>query len=143
MKKLISWFPLCRYVIPSEFENWLEKKELNGWHIEKLNVFSFFYFTFKKAVSKKYRYVLDINLLPNKDYKEICIQFGLEPIERISNFFIWRQEYFDERPESFSDRDSLMNRNKRIRNAIKINLIYTKQKHGVTVLLLFKLVFII
>lgn len=120
MKKLISWFPLCRYIIPSEFENWLEKQALNGWHIEKLNVFSFFHFTFKKANPKKYRYVLDLNPLPNKDYNEMYIQFGWEPMGRISNFFIWRQEYSDERPESFTDRDSLINRNKRIRNAIKI-----------------------
>ena len=115
------WFPVFRKFIPADFEAWMEKLAYDGWNIDKIDMFSVLRFTFHKAEPKQYRYVFDMkfNTYKHKDYRKTYEQFGWEFVGRFNaNTFLWRREYTAERPESFTDRESLIQRNKRVRNAM-------------------------
>ena len=74
--------------------------------------------TFHKTEPKRYRYVFDLNAFPRKEYTATYEQFGWEFMGQMASCFIWRKEYPGQRPESFTDQDSLTRRNKRVRNAV-------------------------
>jgi hypothetical protein len=118
MKTKTYWFALFRKVVPADFEAWLEQLASEGWNVDKLGQISSMKMTFHKTEPKKYRYVFDLNAFKVKDYKRTYEQFGWEFVGQMSNCFVWRQEYTDTRPESFTDSESLVRRNKRVRNAI-------------------------
>lgn len=118
MEKKTIWFAMFRNVVPADFEHLLESLALKGWNIDKIGQFSSMKMDFIQSEPKKYRYVFDLHAFPKKDYKEIYEQFGWEFVGQMSNCFVWRKEYNDQRPESFSDLESLMKRNKRVRNAV-------------------------
>lgn len=122
MKKNIVLLPMQKYVVPADFETFLEEKAKNGYQINKLGQFNFFYIKFIKEKPKTYRYVMDLNAFPNENYKNTYLDFGWELVGQISSCFIWRKEYDSIRPESFSDQESITKRNKRVRNAIGATL---------------------
>lgn len=74
--------------------------------------------TFTKTESKRYRYVFDLNAFPTKEYKSIYEQLGWVFVGKMASFFIWRKEYSSSRPESFTDRESLIKRNQQVINAL-------------------------
>jgi len=122
MIKKSYWLPIFRKFIPADLESWIESLASEGWNIDKLGMFSVFRLTFQKTGPKRYRYVFDMNLSASyrhKEYRQIYEQFGWEYVGRFNaNSYLWRKEYTDERPESFTDMESLKNRNKRVRNAV-------------------------
>ena len=121
MKKKSFLLPVFRKYIPADFEKWMEQLASEGWNIDKLSTFSVFRLTFHKTEPKRYRYVFDMcfNSLKLKDYKQTYEQFGWEYVGRFNaNTFLWRKEYTDVRPESFTDYESLTKRNRRVRNAV-------------------------
>lgn len=120
MEKKTIWFALFRNVVPSDFERLLESLALEGWNIDKIVQSSSMKMDFIKSEPKKYRYVFDPNAFPKKDYIEIYEQFGWEFVGQMSSCLVWRKEYRDQRPESYSDLDSLIKRNKRVRNAVAV-----------------------
>ncbi len=123
MHKKAIWFALFRKVVPADYEEWMENLASEGWNIDRIGQFSSIRMTFNKTGPKKYRYVFDLNAFPRKDYVDIYSQFGWELVGRMSNCFVWRKEYKDIRPESFSDKESIVKRNKRTRNAVAACLI--------------------
>ncbi|MDR0896249.1 MAG: DUF2812 domain-containing protein [Oscillospiraceae bacterium] len=118
MNKKTVILPAFRHVVPSDFEAMMEKYALEGWNVDVLNPINSMYITFHKTEPKKYRYVFDLNLRPTKDYRQTYEQFGWALVGNLSSCFIWRKAYTDVRPESFTDRESLMRRNLRVRNAL-------------------------
>lgn len=110
-------------VIPASCEKWYEEMESQGWHIDKIGQWSSIVLTFNKAKPKKYRYVYDIQLIPKKDYISTYEQFGWEFVGQMASAFIWRKEYDAERPEAFSDQESLEKRNKRVLSAISVSFL--------------------
>jgi hypothetical protein len=132
MKKKTIWFPAIRAfrcLVPADFESWLERLALEGWNLEQTGVFSPLRMVFYKTESKQYRYVYDPNyaaMIKKKDYKQTYEQFGWEYVGCVNaNNFLWRKEYTDVRPESFTDRESLIRRNKRILNPTIAGLVFT------------------
>jgi hypothetical protein len=123
MKKKTVWLPMFRKVVPASYEEWMESLALEGWTADKIGRFSPIKMTFTKTESKKYRYVFDLNASPNKDYLNIYEQFGWEFVGQMASCFVWRKEYSDRRPESFSDTESIIKRNKRVKNAVTICLV--------------------
>ncbi|MCL2475289.1 MAG: DUF2812 domain-containing protein [Chloroflexi bacterium] len=123
MNKKTIWFSAFRKVVPADFEEWMENLAKDGWNIDKLGQFGAFKIKLHKTEPKTYRYVFDLNVCPKKDYKHTYEQFGWEYVGRMSSCFVWRKEYTDVRPESFSDRESLIQRNKRLKNAFCVILI--------------------
>ena len=117
MNKKTIWFSAFRKIVPADFEEWMESLAGGGWNIDKLGKFGAFKIMFNKSEPKMYRYVFDLNVYPKKDYRQTYEQFGWEYVGRMSSCFVWRKEYTDIRPESFTDKESLIQRNKRIKNA--------------------------
>lgn len=120
MMKKSKWFSIFRKVVPADFENWLETLASQGWNIDKIGQFSSIKMTFVKTDPKQYRYVFDLNAFPGKDYINTYKQFGWEFVGQTSSCFVWRKEYTDSRPESFTDKESLIGRNRRVKNAVSI-----------------------
>ena len=110
-KKL--WFLAFRYIVPADLEAFLERKAAEGWHIRKLGQWSSLLTTLYRGEPRKYRYVYDMHLTNDKDYKPTYEQFGWEFVGQMASCMIWRKEYRDERPEAFSDAKSLQARNRR------------------------------
>ncbi len=105
-------FPVFRYLIPSDFENWLEQMAAKGWHIHSIRQWSSMLMTFKQGESKKIRFVYDPQVSPRKEYIATYEQFGWEYLGRMASAHIWRMEYEGDRPEAFSDHESLIKRNR-------------------------------
>lgn len=116
-------FPVYRMVVPADFENWLEKMASEGWHIGHIGQWSSILMTLKRGTPKKYRFVYDLQALPRKDYKSTYEQFGWEYLGRMASVYIWRKEYKNERPEAFSDQESIIKRSRRTVAAISFSLI--------------------
>lgn len=116
MKKRHEWFSAFRFIVPSDFEEWMERLAMEGWNVEKIGQWSSLRIAFVNTEPKNYRYVYDVNTHPTKDYRDIYAQFGWEFVGQMASCFIWRKAYTEERPESFSDEESVMKRNL---NAIK------------------------
>ena len=112
------WFSAYRWVVPADYEAWMETLAKQGWNIQRIRQWDSIRMTFHKTKPKQYRYVFDLNAFPKEDYKTTYQQFGWEFMGQMASCFIWRKEYTDERPESFTDQNSLIQRNKRVRNAV-------------------------
>lgn len=117
----IVLFPGYRYVVPADFERWLEKMASAGWHIDRISQWSSLFMVFRRGEPQKYRFVYDLQAAPRKDYRAIYEQFGWEYLGRMASIYIWRKAYRDRRPEAFSDRDSIIHRNRRTIAAISFS----------------------
>lgn len=114
------WFSMFRRMVPADYEQWLEELAREGWNVEKIGQFGSICMTFRKTEPKQYRYVFDLNAFPNNDYRSMYEQFGWEYAGRMSSCFVWRKEYTGERPESFTDKESLVKRNRRVLAAVAV-----------------------
>ena len=115
------WFSTFRYVVPAEYEAWLERMAAEGWNIDRIGQWSSVRMVFHKTLPKRYRYVFDINLKPDKSYMAAYEEFGWEFAGQTGNCFIWRREYESVRPESFSDPESIEKRNKGVLRAVSFS----------------------
>lgn len=122
METKTVWLVMLRKVVPAEFEQWMEQMALQGWNVDKLGQFSSLRMRFVKTEPRQYRYVFDMNAFPNQEYRSTYEQFGWESVGQMASCFVWRKAYTDERPESFTDRESLVKRNLRVRNAVALCL---------------------
>ncbi len=111
--KKIVLFPAFRHLVPSDLENWLEQMALKGWHIDKIGQWSSMLMTFRKSEPKKYRFVYDMQAFPRQEYIATYEQFGWEFLGRMASAHMWRMAYEGQRPEAFSDKESLIKRNRR------------------------------
>lgn len=119
--KKTVWLSVFRNVVPADYEIWLEDLALQGWNIDHISQWSSIAMTFYRSEPKKYRYIFDIQVFPKKEYKTTYEQFGWEFAGQMSSCFIWRKEYTDERPESFTNRESLEKRNKQVISAVLVS----------------------
>ena len=109
----IVLFSAFRYLLPSDYENWLERMAEEGWHIDRFRQWSSIIMTFKRGTPKRYRFVYDPQVSPRKEYIPTYEQFGWEYLGRMASAHFWRMEYEGKRPEAFSDKESIVRRNKR------------------------------
>ena len=110
-----------KYVVPADYERWFEELASAGWHPVKVGQWSSIAMRFAKSEPKKYRYVVDMQTAPKKDYKQTYEDFGWEYVGQMASAQVWRKKYTDERPESFSDDPSREARNKRFIVAISVS----------------------
>lgn len=116
------WFTYFSNVVPAEYEKWMEDMEAQGWHIRKIGQWSSLRMVFYKERPRKYRYVFDLQPFPKKDYKDTYRQFGWEFVGQMASAFIWRREYEGERPEAFTDSESLEKRSTRTAGAASVSM---------------------
>jgi hypothetical protein len=107
--------------IPSDYEAWLENLSSRGWQPKNVSKWCPIVMVFKKCKPKKYRYVLDLQTDNKFDYVTIYEDFGWELCGKITNAFLWRMEYEGQRPESFTDVQTLKERNNRFFKAISFS----------------------
>ncbi len=112
-----------KYVVPADYEAWFEGLAAQGWHPEKVGQWSSLLMHFIKGEPKKYRYVVDMQPFPRKDYKQTYKDFGWEFLGQMASAYVWRREYEGERPESFSDPGSRKDRNRRFIGAASVSFI--------------------
>lgn len=117
------WFTAFHYVVPAEYENWFEKMEQDGWHVNKIGQWSSIAMKFVRAESRKYRYVFDMQAFPRKDYVSTYEQFGWELVGQMASAFIWRMAYQGDRPEAFTDGESIKKRNTRTMAAVSVSFV--------------------
>lgn len=120
--KKTVWFSAFKYVIPAEFEFWLEKLASQGWNIDRIGQWSSIRLQFTKTSPKKYRYVYDIQTNPKNDYQATYEQFGWEFVGVMASCHLWRMEYSGERPEAFSDQKSIVYRNNQVVRAVSVSM---------------------
>ncbi len=94
-------------------EAYLEDMARKGWRLTDAG-FGMMNFKFRKDSEQTVRYVFDYNNKADDEYLTILQDAGWERISSSAGWILWRQEYEDERPELFTDRQSLIDRNKRI-----------------------------
>ena len=121
--KNVQWLTPFRYVVPADYENWFEEKAAAGWHPVRIGQWSSIAMRFAKGEPKKYRYVVDMQPVPKKDYIRTYQEFGWEFVGQMASAMVWRREYDGERPESFSDAQSRRGRNKRFIGAASVSFI--------------------
>ena len=96
-----------------KIENWLEEMEKKGWNLIKIDLFQT-RFTFKKGKSRKMRYCWDYPNYTGDNYFEIFKEDGWESMDnKMGPWFIWRKPYDDERPNIYTDKKSLIEKNNR------------------------------
>ena len=117
----IVLFSAFRYLLPSDYENWLERMAAEGWHINRFRQWSSIVMTFRRGEPKRYRFVYDPQVSPRKEYIATYEQFGWEYLGRMASAHFWRMEYEGERPEAFSDKESIVRRNKRTIAAVSVS----------------------
>jgi hypothetical protein len=117
----IVLFSAFRRLLPSDYENWLEQMALQGWHIDRFRQWSSIILVFKRGEPKRYRFVYDPQVSPRKEYIPTYEQFGWEYLGRMASAHFWRMEYEGERPEAFSDSESIVKRNRRTVTAVSVS----------------------
>lgn len=108
-------------VVPANFENWFERMAAEGWHINHIRQWDSLWMTFRRGEPKKYRFICDLQFFPRKEYRATYEQFGWEYLGRMSSVRVWRMEYHGERPEAFSDKNSVVERNRRTILAVSVS----------------------
>jgi hypothetical protein len=106
-------FSAFRNLLPSDYENWLERMASKGWHIDHFRQWNSIIMTLRRDEPKKYRFVYDPQVSPRKEYILTYEQFGWKYLGRMASAHFWRMEYEGKRPEAFSDQESIVRRNRR------------------------------
>jgi len=119
-RKLVL-FSAFRYLLPSDYENWLERMAAEGWHFNRFRQWSSLFMVFRRGEPKRYRFVYDSQVSPRQEYIPTYRQFGWEYLGRMASAHFWRMEYKDERPEAFSDQESIAKRNRRTIAAVSVS----------------------
>jgi hypothetical protein len=138
MDKKIIWFSAFRHLLPSDYEKWLERMAAEGWYINHFRQWSSIVMTFRRGEPEKYRFVFDPQVSPRREYIATYEQFGWEYLGRMSSAHIWRMVYDGERPEAFSDQESVVRRNRRLITAVSVSFsIFLITVLAIGILLLF------
>lgn len=120
---MIKLFSTFIHPVPAEYEEWLENLAQKGYHPKKISQWSSTFMKLQKGEPKKYRYVLDMQPFVQEEYFETYKDFGWELCGQMASTYLWRMEYTDERPESFTDYSALKERNKRFLKATSFSFI--------------------
>jgi hypothetical protein len=97
-------------------EKWLEAMSQNGWHLENPGLPCIYHFI--KGEPRDYSYRLDFRTGSFKslqEYLQICRDAGWEMLGRMSSWYYFRKEcQGTEKPEFFSDKDSKVQKYRRL-----------------------------
>ncbi len=134
----IVFFSAFRHLVPSDYENWLERMAKEGWHIDRFRQWSSIVMVFRRGAPKQYRFVFDPQVSPRKEYIPTYEQFGWEYLGRMASAHFWRKEYEGKRPEAFSDQESIVKRNRSTISAVFTSfMIFLVAVLAIGILLLF------
>jgi len=99
---------------PEKVENWLEEMEGKGWNLNKIELASL-RFKFTKGEPRKIRYCVDFQSRINDQYLTLFKDDHWELAwSGAGGWYIWKKEYVQEKPDIYTDNNSLIDRNKRL-----------------------------
>lgn len=98
---------------PEKIEDWLEQMDTDGWHLYNATGIGI-RFHFVKEEPRRVRYCADYQSNIGPEYKQIFQDAGWELVYSGIGWYIWRMEYEGERPDIYTDIDSLVGMNKRL-----------------------------
>ena len=97
-------------------EKWLEAMSENGWHLENPGLPCVYHFI--KGEPRDYSYRLDFRTGSFKsleEYRQICRDAGWQELGRMGSWYYFRKECrAGEKPEFFSDKQSKMQKYRRL-----------------------------
>lgn len=96
-----------------KYELLLENRALSGWILEK-TACSFLFSKFVRETPQHIRYGIDYHQAVNSDYQSILTDDGWSLIDSSAGWYLWKKSYDTERPSLFTDKQSLIDRNKRL-----------------------------
>ncbi len=108
MVKIFKWWWAWEY---ERIESWLEEMESNGLRLVDTRVKGL-YFYFERCQPVKARYCIDYQNKLTPDYVTLIRDDGWELYQIGMGWYILRKQYEDERPELYTDFESLIARNK-------------------------------
>ncbi|ACL75533.1 DUF2812 domain-containing protein [Ruminiclostridium cellulolyticum] len=108
MIKIFKWWWAWEY---ERIENWLEEMEASGLHLVKTRIKGL-YFYFERCKPTKARYCVDYQSKLTSEYITLIRDDGWELYQIGMGWYILRKQYEDERPELYTDFESLIARNK-------------------------------
>ncbi|MDD4797821.1 MAG: DUF2812 domain-containing protein, partial [Eubacteriales bacterium] len=88
-----AWFSPFIRVVPADYEQWLERLALQGWNVDTISQWDSICMTFTRTQPRRYRYVFDVQLTPQRDYRDTYEQFGWQYVGQMASVVIWRKEY--------------------------------------------------
>lgn len=99
---------------PEKIENWLEEMAWEGWTLFQVD-FASLRFKFSRGKAEKVRYCVDYQEKTDDDYMKLFKDDGWELAwSGAFGWHIWRKYYSGEKPDIYTDRQSLIDRNKRL-----------------------------
>lgn len=99
---------------PAHMERMLENMALSGWILYQVDL-NGIRFKFQKGVPQKVKYGTDYQASPDDDYFSIYQDAGWSIKWTGANgWYLWMKPYEDEKPEIFTDTQSLIERNNRL-----------------------------
>lgn len=117
-KKVFRWWWSWE---SEKIEKWIEAQEGQGWNLVKVKS-NLMRFQFVKGSPRTMRYVFDYQNNVDIDYKQLYEDAGWEQVYAKDNWYLWRKSYPADqpelRPEIYSDVDSIIQRNNRIKKTL-------------------------
>lgn len=108
MIKVFKWWWAWEY---EKIENWLEDMEAGGMRMVETKI-NGLYFYFERCKPGKARYCIDYQNKLTPNYITLVKDDGWELFQVGWGWYILRKEYEDERPDLYTDFESLIARNK-------------------------------
>ena len=98
---------------PERIENWLEEMAREGWLLFQVD-FASLRFKFIRGEANQIRYSTDYQENPGDDYFKLFKDDGWELVwSGIFGWYIWRKPFSGERPNIYTDKETIINRTKR------------------------------
>ena len=94
-------------------EKYLEEMAIKGWRLEKTS-FLLMIFYFIKSQPRKTSFSVDYRNNEDKEYTAILEDTGWQCMGKSAGWFLWRQDYTEHKPEIYTDKQSLIERSKRV-----------------------------
>lgn len=109
------WLVPFRHLVADDLERWFEAMAAQGWAPRHLGQWSSVRMSFRRGQARTSRYVVDVQpTAPRADYFSTYQDSGWELVGRMASMIVWRRDYTGDRPEAFSDRESLSGRDRRL-----------------------------
>ncbi len=96
-----------------EYEAYLEAEAAAGWELVHVG-FAMIRHRFRKTEAKQVRYCVDYHTKTSQEYELIAKDDGWHKMAESAGWIMWSKAYEDQRPALFTDRASMISRNKRL-----------------------------
>ena len=97
----------------ARIEEYLEEMSAQGWHVVQADGM-LVGFLFERGEPKRVRYCMDYQRQERGEYRQIFADAGWTLLQKSMGWYIWSKEYETERPDIYTDVDSLITRNRNL-----------------------------